>query len=277
MTTDSSVVVWDEEQNELKRWQAIETIVTQEVPKEAIRTRPGRGGKTFSYVSHDWVTGVLNDAFGFDWDFEALPETLRVSEAGVGIFCRLTVRKDGSPVTKVEFGWKENIKGMTEGDRIKSAVSDGLRRCAMRLGVGLSLYGGDMTAQDVKNMLVAYAQKNLNWDARQTFDYLKEKGFSAADLLPRSDEMYRELAAAAGHGDVEEPFDPLPPQTEDEAKHRLVDIAVKTGWMTARNDQQGAVVMLEEASKANLGKEEMLTRFSEWQQFLKEKAPPKAA
>lgn len=277
MTTDSSsVMVWDEDQNALKRWQAMDTILSQEVPKEAIKSRPGRGGKTFKYVTHGWVTGVLNDAFGFDWDFEALPETLRLNEKGAGIFCRLTVRKGSQPVTKVEYGEKETVPGMLEGDLIKSAISDGLRRCAMRLGIGLSLYGGDMTAQDVKNMLVAYAVRHLKWDARKTFDYLKEKGFSAADLLPRSDEMYRELAAAAGHKDVEEPFDEPPPADIEEAKQRIRKIAIEEEWMAGPGDGDGATTLLEQASKSEkaLKKEEMLSRFGEWQAFIRETKPP---
>ena len=204
----------------IARWTAVQTIINQVVPPSVVKTRPGRGGKTFSYVSHDWVTKTLNDAFGFDWDFEPMPQTLQWETDGVGLFCRLTVRVGQKIISKIEYGWKETIqnregnRAMGTGDQIKSAISDGLRRCAMRLGLGLSLYGGEdeMTANEIKTMLSSYAKTHLGWDPRRTFDWLKEQGYVEADLLPKRDAMYEALAREAGKAGVTEDFDePEPP------------------------------------------------------------------
>lgn len=208
----------------IKRWAAIRNIMTQTVPPSAIKTRPGRGGKTFSYVSHDWVTNQLNEAFGFDWDWEVLPDTVHFGSDGVTLFGRLTVRTGDRSITKQEPGFKETVPGMRDGDLIKSAASDSLRRCAMRLGLGLSLYGGEdeMTTSEVKTMLASYAKRHLGWDARETFDWLKEQGYSADDLLSKRDAMYEALAQEAGKAGVDEDFDasddepadiPLKPRT----------------------------------------------------------------
>ena len=204
----------------IARWTAVQTIINQVVPPSVIKTRPGRGGKTFSYVSHDWVTKTLNEAFGFDWDFEPMPETMSLQDDGIGLFCRLTVRIGEHRITKVEYGWKETIlnrdsnRAMGTGEQIKSAISDGLRRCAMRLGLGLSLYGGEdeMTTTEVKTMLASYAKTHMGWDARKTFDWLKTEGYTEADLLPKRNEMYEALAREAGKAGVTEDFDePEPP------------------------------------------------------------------
>ena len=34
-------------------------------------------------------------------------------------------------------------KGRTNGDRLKNAISDAIKRCAMRVGLGLHLYAQD--------------------------------------------------------------------------------------------------------------------------------------
>ena len=40
------------------------TIMEQRTPSDAVRTRQGRGGKQFRYVTHAYVTRTLNQAWG---------------------------------------------------------------------------------------------------------------------------------------------------------------------------------------------------------------------
>lgn len=138
-------------------------ILQGRTPKEMIKRRPGKGGKTFSYVPHGYVTAQLNRAFGFDWDFEIVPngkgELFSVLEGeakdsrpgSVLVHGKLTVRiRDPhdvrqviATITKSSTGEKEIIKGMTWGGLVKSAESDAFKKCASRLGVALDLYWQD--------------------------------------------------------------------------------------------------------------------------------------
>ena len=53
--------------------QAQMNMLCGSTPKHVIRTRPGRGGKTFRYIPYGYAVDSLNKAFGFDWDFIILP------------------------------------------------------------------------------------------------------------------------------------------------------------------------------------------------------------
>lgn len=138
------------------------SILEGRTPKRYIKKRPGKGGKTFSYVPHGYVTAVLNRAFGFDWDFELIPvdgqrlflyleggKSGAKQNASVIVHGKLTVRirdKEGSTlatIIKTSTGEKEEIKGMSWGGLIKSAESDALKKAASRLGVALDLYWQD--------------------------------------------------------------------------------------------------------------------------------------
>lgn len=106
----------------------------------------GRG----SYVGHDVVTQRLLQIIG-PFDFQ-LVEILRGDLKGnkelanvvVGAVCRLTVEVDGRTVTVEEVGDCENPTNWPhDGARMKDAMSDAIKRCAMRLGLGLHLWAQD--------------------------------------------------------------------------------------------------------------------------------------
>jgi len=151
-------------------------ILRGRTPRSVIKTRPGKGKKTFSYVPHGYVTAVLNKAFGFNWDWELLPqgngdyykyippvmgpdrynegEEVQWQPGSYIITGKLTVRvvdpRDLSRVlatiVKVATGEKEHMRGITHGGHIKSASSDGFKKAASRLGVALDLYWQDADA-----------------------------------------------------------------------------------------------------------------------------------
>lgn len=139
------------------------SILNGKTPKHLIKRRPGKGGKTFSYVPHGYVTAKLNQAFGFDWDFEIAPngrgdfysviegEPEQSRNSSVIVHGKLTVRiRDPQNLTSViatisksSTGEKEIMKGMSWGGLIKSAESDAFKKCASRLGIALDLYWQD--------------------------------------------------------------------------------------------------------------------------------------
>lgn len=96
-----------------------------------------------TYVAHSVVNEKLLAVLG-PFDFE-VTEVIYDNERRVdGCLARLTVDVDGRPTTVVEVGECDNVaQKKTNGDRLKNAASDALKRCAMRLGVGLHLWSGD--------------------------------------------------------------------------------------------------------------------------------------
>lgn len=126
-------------------------ILEQRTPAEAIRYRQGRGSsQQLAYVSHAWVTRVLNEAFGFRWSWD-VTDTVIVPDlqnpAEVIVRGRLTVTTpDGGTVVKEQFGAadvKRYKSGgvISLGDDLKAASSDALKKAASLLGVALDLYG----------------------------------------------------------------------------------------------------------------------------------------
>jgi hypothetical protein len=127
---------------------AQQTILTQTTPPNVVKTRKGRGGKTLSYVSHDYVTRTLNEAFNFAWSFDILSERFIGGDnpSEVVVKGQLTVHGPNGDLTKTQFGGSD-VKRLKNGntisiaDDLKSAASDALKKCASLLGVALDLYG----------------------------------------------------------------------------------------------------------------------------------------
>lgn len=85
-----------------------------------------------AYIDARDVMQRLDDVLGIDgwWDeYEFHSE---------GCSCRLTCVIDGKEITKEDFGSESEQK--SEGDRGKAAVSDALKRAAVKFGIGRHLY-----------------------------------------------------------------------------------------------------------------------------------------
>lgn len=131
-------------------------------PAKVVRKNPSGGGV---YVPHHLYTQRLMLHFG-GYDFE-LVTVLRGDVAGkapnpngssqrakegtpdlhnviVGAVMRLRVEIDGRPCTIEEVGDCEDPHNWsTDGARMKDAMSDALKRCCMRIGMGVHLYAKD--------------------------------------------------------------------------------------------------------------------------------------
>ena len=116
-----------------------------------IKTRKGMNGKTLSYVpSAEYVRRLNQASADGAWDFEILEH--HILEDEVIVLGKLTI--DGT--TKTEFGGSSITRSRNDGSRVslasdlKAASSDALKRCSMRLGLGLHLYTG-ATASPASN------------------------------------------------------------------------------------------------------------------------------
>ena len=96
----------------------------------------GRGN---SYVEHGIVLQRIILATGRPPHIEIVRELYDEGQL-TGVLMRMTAF-GYEPVE--EFGEADNPQAKTNGARAKSAASDAIKRCAMRLGVGLHLWVGD--------------------------------------------------------------------------------------------------------------------------------------
>src|SRR3990167_4301347 len=116
-------------------------MVASKTPPEHIYTRPGKGGGTFSYVTGNYVTKLLNFIFGFNWDFEVLSHGKEQEQ--IWVHGKLTVKSpDGTKsITKSQFGradikFKKGTKDMLDyGNDLKAATTDAMKKCASLLGI----------------------------------------------------------------------------------------------------------------------------------------------
>lgn len=130
------------------------TMLLHPFPSHLIERKPGSGGG--DYVAHPIVEQRILDVLG-PVDFEVV-QVVRgyvpakggekpkpaLENAVVGVVCRMRAEIDGREVTVEEAGDVESPHNPEQdGARLKNAVSDAYKRCAMRLGVGLHLWAGD--------------------------------------------------------------------------------------------------------------------------------------
>lgn len=105
-------------------------------------------GKFGDYVEHSAVNQRLLAHLGpFDQRVQEIVYDTHpdLGQVCTGVILELGLSIDGKKVFIQEVGDVEHPfrKGRTNGDRLKMAISDALKRCAMRVGLGLHLYAQD--------------------------------------------------------------------------------------------------------------------------------------
>jgi hypothetical protein len=105
-----------------------------------VKEKPGKFAA--SYVEHGDITQRLLQVVG-PFDFQVLELIRNPSGEVEGCLASLSVEVDGRTVRVVEVGDVENPGGKNNGARAKDAASDAIKRCAMRLGLGLHLWTQD--------------------------------------------------------------------------------------------------------------------------------------
>ena len=123
--------------------------LVKRIPASYVKTKPG--GFQADYVSHADIQQILLAKLG--------PCTQEVKELIYnaehqlqGCILRMTYEIDGQTIVIEEAGDVER-PGANNGANAKNAVSDAVKRCAMRVGVGLHLWSQenyvlDQMAQD---------------------------------------------------------------------------------------------------------------------------------
>ena len=128
--------------------EAQRAFITQKTPQQFIKTRPGPGGLRLSYVEIGYVISMLNQVFGYDWDFRILDQ--QVGKKQVWVRGELTVRVMDHTVIKGQFGGadikmnRQSGEPVSIADDLKAAASDCLKKCASMLGVAGDVYWGDL-------------------------------------------------------------------------------------------------------------------------------------
>ena len=113
-------------------------------PKHLVKAPPK--GKYGEYVPHSAVTERLLAVVGpFSTEItQIIRDSKEYNDDTItGCVLALTCTVDGETVTTQEAGEASNPTSKTNGARLKDASSDAIKRCAMRLGLGLHLWSQD--------------------------------------------------------------------------------------------------------------------------------------
>jgi hypothetical protein len=108
-------------------------------PDRLVKQKPGKFAA--SYVEHSVISQRLLEVLG-PHTFTVDTPVLNPDGVIVGCLATLEVMVDGDFVTITEVGDVEH-PGTNNASNLKNAASDALKRCAMRLGVGLHLWSQD--------------------------------------------------------------------------------------------------------------------------------------
>lgn len=125
-----------------------ETIkkLTKNFPKDVVKQAPK--GKFGSYVPHHLYTQRLVDVVGGQYNF-LIKEIIRDKDnAVVGAVCRLEIEGLGVVEEVGDVDTHAISRNITESEVLKLAVSDGIKRCCMRFGIGLELWTGGVTEEE---------------------------------------------------------------------------------------------------------------------------------
>ncbi len=183
-------------------------IILKTTPKQYLKTRPAKGGGTWTYVSGGYVKKMLNLMFGWDWDFEIVDEQILLEAKEVVVKGRLTCRSGGNTIVKMQYGNKDIIfkkqkkfdeKGipvmitkngqtwqatepsnipLSVGNDMKAAATDCLKKCASEIGIAADVYN----KEDFREVLVD--TNNIEYNIENLKELYKLKG---ENLSPEDD------------------------------------------------------------------------------------------
>lgn len=115
---------------------------TEQTPKDKVKQRVGPGGKTLDYVSWIDVCYELDKKYP-GWSYEIVGEPYKLLDY-INVPCRLKIIDSGVLRTFDDYG-TDSIKIKDDGspaslDYMKNCMSDGIKRCAAKLGLFNDLY-----------------------------------------------------------------------------------------------------------------------------------------
>ena len=119
--------------------------LTANFPKSVVKKAPQ--GKYGDYVPHHIYTKRLVDVVGGKYNFTY--DIIRDKDnAVVGAKCTLEIDDLGTVQEVGDVDRHALARSLTESEILKLAVSDGIKRCCMRFGIGLELWTGDTTEEE---------------------------------------------------------------------------------------------------------------------------------
>lgn len=119
-------------------------FISQKTPAQFIKRRPGPGGASLSYVEVGYVINMLNQIFGWDWDFRIIDQ--QIGRTQVWVRGELTVRIKDHTIIKGQYGGNDIKINRSTGepisiaDDLKAAASDALKKCASMIGIAGDIY-----------------------------------------------------------------------------------------------------------------------------------------
>jgi len=119
--------------------------LTANFPKSVVKKAPQ--GKYGDYVPHHIYTKRLVDVVGGKYNFTY--DIIRDKDnAVVGAKCTLEIADLGTVQEVGDVDRHALARNLTESEILKLAVSDGIKRCCMRFGIGLELWTGNTTEEE---------------------------------------------------------------------------------------------------------------------------------
>lgn len=119
--------------------------LTKDFPKSVVKKAPQ--GKFGDYVPHHIYTQRLVDVIPGKYNFKYEP--LRDKDGAlVGAKCILEIDGLGTMEEVGDVDSNALKRNITESEVLKLAVSDGIKRCCMRFGIGLELWTGGVTEEE---------------------------------------------------------------------------------------------------------------------------------
>ncbi len=119
--------------------------LTKNFPKEVVKKAPK--GKYGDYVPHHLYTQRLVDVIpgGYDYTYEVVRGA---DNSIIGAKCKLYIKSTDQTIEEVgDVDVNAVNRNITESELLKLAVSDGIKRCCMRLGIGLELWTGGVSEE----------------------------------------------------------------------------------------------------------------------------------
>ena len=136
-------------------------LMLQNTPDSLVLSRKGSGGKMLSYVEGHDMRKMINFACLFNWSTKEVSIREDDYEFSAIVVCEF-VFTEGYTVTKTQVGtaqkkFSRTLKDADDkprcimiGDTIKSAITDGEKKCISELGVCQDVYSGVHKAKGLK-------------------------------------------------------------------------------------------------------------------------------
>lgn len=187
-----------------KNVEALQILSSGKIPDADIEDHKGADGQVFQYVSHGYVTRLLNNAFGQLWSTEVIETNLYDDNSASvvlklhidiplsnGQFYRRTITEVGS----------HNIPGKSDrvpkADIVAGAASRALYRCVMRaFNIGLDLIQKPETPLrpgKAWETLKSIGIKSGQMTEEEVVEFMKSTGVKGDQILERYDDLYKSL------------------------------------------------------------------------------------